>query len=116
VVDCTVDAVVGGTLRIVMGEPDGNRYVAAARFLALHRPSHLVFELSPLDASGVPLLDAVHRVRLSRRRRQTQVAIAIAATGIRTEAAAAVAGIELGWQQVLDKLARHLADEPPGGG
>lgn len=32
----------------------------------------------------------------------------IAVTDVRPDAAPAVAGIELGWKQLLDNLARHL--------
>jgi uncharacterized protein YndB with AHSA1/START domain len=113
VVDATVSAVVGGPLRIVMGEADGSAYPAAGRFLALDRPHDLTFELAPLDASGRPLFEAVHRVHLRKRGRETRVEIDISVANARPEAAPALAGIELGWAQTLGKLAAHLADDPP---
>lgn len=111
VVDCVVDAVVGGTLRIVLGEADGSRYVASGRFLAVDRPRRLTFEQSPLDDRGRPLFAAMCTVRLSKRAWSTRLGLRIVVTDPRPEAAAALAGIELGWGQLLDKLARHVASD-----
>ncbi len=114
VVECAVDAVVGGTLRIVLGEPDGSRYVASGRFLALDRPRRLTFEQSPLDDRGRPLFVAVCTVRLRQRATSTRLALRIVVTDARPKAAAALAGIELGWEQLLDKLATHVGEEQTG--
>jgi uncharacterized protein YndB with AHSA1/START domain/DNA-binding transcriptional ArsR family regulator len=108
VADCEVDAVPGGRLRIVLIEGDGTRHEAAGRFLALSRPRSLSFELAPLDTSGQPLFHAVHEVLLAQRRQQTRLALTIHLSGVPAEAAPAVAGIALGWEQTLDKLEAHL--------
>jgi uncharacterized protein YndB with AHSA1/START domain/DNA-binding transcriptional ArsR family regulator len=108
VADCEVDAVPGGRLRIVLIEGDGTRHEAAGRFLALTRPRSLSFELAPLDTSGEPLFRAVHEVRLAQRGQQTRLALAIRLSDVPAEAAPAVAGIALGWEQMLDKLKVQL--------
>jgi uncharacterized protein YndB with AHSA1/START domain/DNA-binding transcriptional ArsR family regulator len=108
VADCEVDAVPGGRLRIVLIEGDGTRHEAAGRFLALARPRSLSFELAPLDASGEPLFRAVHELRLAQRGQQTRLALTIQLRDVPPEAAPAVAGIALGWEQTLDKLTAHL--------
>jgi uncharacterized protein YndB with AHSA1/START domain len=108
VAECEVDAVPGGRLRIVLSEGDGTRHEAAGRFLALSRPRSLSFEFAPLDASGDPLFRAVHEVRLAQRGRQTRLALAIQVSDVPAEAAPAVAGIALGWEQILDKLQAQL--------
>jgi uncharacterized protein YndB with AHSA1/START domain/DNA-binding HxlR family transcriptional regulator len=108
VADCEIDAVPGGLLRIVLIEGDGTRHEAAGRFLSLTRPRSLSFELAPLDTGGEPLFRAVHRVRLAQRRQQTRLALTIRVSDVPREAARAVAGIALGWEQTLDKLNAQL--------
>lgn len=108
VADCEVDAVPGGRLRIVLSEGDGTRHEAAGRFLALSRPRSLSFELAPLATSGEPLFRAVHDVRLAPRGQQTRLALTIRLSDVPAEGAPAVAGIQLGWEQTLDKLEAQL--------
>jgi uncharacterized protein YndB with AHSA1/START domain/DNA-binding transcriptional ArsR family regulator len=108
VADCEVHAVPGGRLRIVLAEGDGTRHEAAGRFVAVSRPRSLTFELAPLDPSGEPLFSAVHEVRLARRGQRTGLGLTIRASDIQAEAAPAVAGIALGWEQTLDKLEAEL--------
>jgi uncharacterized protein YndB with AHSA1/START domain/DNA-binding transcriptional ArsR family regulator len=108
VADCEVDAVPGGRLRIVLTEGDGTRHEAAGRFLALSRPRSLTFDLAPLDPRGEPLFRAVHDLRLAQRRQQTRLTLTIHVSDVPREAAPAVAGIALGWDQTLDKLKARL--------
>jgi uncharacterized protein YndB with AHSA1/START domain len=108
VADCEVDAVPGGRLRIVLIEGDGTRHEAAGRFLALSRPRSLSFELAPLGTSGKPLFRAIHEVRLAQRGQQTRLELTIHLSDVEAEAAPAVAGIPLGWEQTLDKLEAQL--------
>jgi uncharacterized protein YndB with AHSA1/START domain/DNA-binding transcriptional ArsR family regulator len=108
VADCEVDAVPGGRLSIALIEGDGTRHEAAGRFLALSRPRSLRFELAPLDPSGQPLFRAVHEVRLAQRGQRTRLALTIHVRDVQREAAPAVAGIALGWEQTLDKLNAQL--------
>jgi uncharacterized protein YndB with AHSA1/START domain/DNA-binding MarR family transcriptional regulator len=110
VADCEVEPVVGGRLRIVMAEGDGARHTAVGRFLALEPPTKLSFELDPVDAAGVPLFRAVQNVRLARRGPGTRLSMTIRVTDARPEAAPALAGIELGWEQLLDNLAGVVAE------
>jgi uncharacterized protein YndB with AHSA1/START domain/DNA-binding transcriptional ArsR family regulator len=108
VADCEVDAVPGGRLRIVLIEGDGTRHEASGRFLTLSRPRSLSFELAPLDTRGKPLFRAVHDVRLAQWMQQTRLTLTIHLSGVPAEAAPAVAGIPLGWEQTLDKLNAQL--------
>lgn len=108
VAECQVDAVPGGTLRIVMAEGDGTRHEAAGHFVALSRPRSLTFELAPLDPSGEPLLSAINEVRLAPRGRRTRLELRVRVSYVQAQAAPAVAGIELGWAQTLDKLEAEM--------
>lgn len=109
VADCEVDPVVGGRLRVVLAEGDGTRHQASGRFLALVAPRALTFELAPLDAGGTPLFSALHEVRIARRGAGSRLSMAARVSHPRPEATPALAGMELGWRQTLDKLAAHLA-------
>jgi uncharacterized protein YndB with AHSA1/START domain len=91
-----------------MVEGDGARHEAAGRFVALSRPRSLSFELAPLDAAGQPLFHAVHEVRLAPRGQQTRLTLTIHLSDVPREAAPAIAGIALGWEQTLDKLKAQL--------
>ena len=108
VAECELDAVPGGALRIAMEEGDGSRHVATGRFLALRPSEALTFELAPLDGDGVGLFSAVHDVELTRHGTATRLSLTIRVTDARPQAAAALAGLHLGWNQLLGKLAEHL--------
>jgi uncharacterized protein YndB with AHSA1/START domain/DNA-binding transcriptional ArsR family regulator len=108
VAECELDPVPGGRLRIVLQEGDGNRHVATGSFIELHPRTALSFELAPLDAEGAALFSAVYDVRLARRGSGTRLSLAIRVTDARPEAAPALAGLQLGWDQLLDNLAEHL--------
>jgi uncharacterized protein YndB with AHSA1/START domain/DNA-binding transcriptional ArsR family regulator len=108
VVDAVADPVPGGALRIVMAEGDGTRHVATGRYLDLKRPSSLSFELAPMGPTGTPLFDARHTVRLTPRAQMTALSLTIRITHLTPDAIPAVAGMRLGWSQLLNKLAREL--------
>ena len=67
----------------------------------------LVFELAPVDAAGEPLFHAVHTLELASGD-TTDLTLQIEVTHVRPDAAAAVAGLEPGWAQLLDALEREL--------
>lgn len=118
VVRARVHPVAAGPIEIVMREADGSRYVSRGRYLLLSPPKHLRFELGPLGSDDHLLLSAVHDVTLSRHRNQTRLLLKIRITAAQRAAAFAVAGMELGWNQLLDKLenaieARKAARQSP---
>lgn len=96
----------GGGLEIVMQEGDGTRHTSRGRFIELQRPRHLRFELGPLGPDGSPLLSAVHDLTLAGQRRRTRLSLTIRITSAAPAAVAALAGMHLGWNQLLDKLER----------
>lgn len=108
VVGCQADAIVGGMLRLVIGEADGSRYTSVGRYLAVDAPRRLSFELAPFDDAGQPLFSVIQEVSLTPRGRRTRLTIRMSVTDPTPDAAPAIAGIPLGWEQVLDKLAAHL--------
>ena len=115
VADCEVDPVPGGILRIVMEEGNGDRHLATGRFVELRPDKALSFDLGPVGSDGNALFSASHNVQLVRRKAHTRLSLTIQITDARRpEATTALAGMELGWNQLLDKLAEHLAgtDDP----
>jgi uncharacterized protein YndB with AHSA1/START domain len=114
VADCAVEPVAGGRLGIVMAEGDGTRHRAEGRFLELTRPRALSFELAPLGPGGTPLFSASHDLRLDPRGGETQLTMTIRVSGESAAAAAALAGMEIGWGQSLDTLEAVLGGRAPG--
>ena len=108
VAECRFDPRVGGRIRIVMQEADGARYVSAGHVLALTPPTHLRFELAQLAADGTPLLSADHALRLAERGAETTLALTIRVKSVQPAAAAALAGMRFGWEQLLAKLDQSL--------
>lgn len=111
VADCEVFASVGGVLRIVLREGDGAEYTAVGTFLDLKPPHELHFELSPLGADGAPLFIATQSVSFGEHAGHVVLAMTIDITEIQPAAAPALAGLELGWRETLDRLARMLAGD-----
>lgn len=109
VVDCTVTPVIGGPLRIVMAEGDGAWYASAGRFLKLQRPTALSFELAPL-LDEKPLFKAVHDVRLAETGTSTRLSMTIRVTDAGTKGLTALAGLQIGWEQLIDNLGRLVRD------
>jgi uncharacterized protein YndB with AHSA1/START domain/DNA-binding MarR family transcriptional regulator len=108
VADCKVDPVEDGPIEIVMQEGDGTRYTSRGRFLTIEPKRRIRFDLSHLGADGTPVFTAIHNLRLKADGKQTQIILAIRVTEASPAAAPAVAGIQIGWKQLLDKLARAV--------
>ena len=109
VTGCDVEPIVGGRLRIEMGEGDGVRHVADGEFLVL-RPDHeLQFALAPCQPDGRPMFEAIHTLTLEPSGNGTDLSLVIRVSGISKAAAPAIAGIQIGWQQSLRKLAAVVA-------
>jgi uncharacterized protein YndB with AHSA1/START domain/DNA-binding transcriptional ArsR family regulator len=108
VAECEVAPVPGGLLHIVMEEGDGSRYSATGRYIELRRPEGLSFELAPLDRDGVALFSAIYNVELARHGAGTILSLTIRITDARSEAAPALADMDLGWNQLLDNLTEQM--------
>jgi uncharacterized protein YndB with AHSA1/START domain/DNA-binding HxlR family transcriptional regulator len=102
---CTVDPVVGGRLVIVLAEGDGTKHRARGRFTDLTPNERLAFDLSPEDADGRPVLRVSHAVRLVANGERTIVTMRLRAAEFTDDAAAPAAGLRIGWEQTLDRLA-----------
>lgn len=115
VAECQANPVPGGTLRIVLREGGGNRHTASGHYLVVTPPRSLVFELNPVGLGGRPLFQATHRLDLSARGRSTELLLEVDVSGAVPGSEPALAGLEIGWRQLLDNLEREVREAPIAG-
>jgi len=109
VAECEIDPRPGGAMRLVMQEADGARYASAGHVLDVSPPYALDFTMAALGPDGARLFEVLHAVRFDEHPDGTQLALEIRITSSTAPAAPAIAGMRVGWEQSLDKLARELA-------
>jgi uncharacterized protein YndB with AHSA1/START domain len=98
-------------IRLVLREGDGARFESVGRLVAADPLRRLEFDLAPVDDAGQALFEARHTVDLKASGTTTHLTLTIAVSGVRTEAASAVAGLEPGWSQLLDALREVVEDQ-----
>jgi uncharacterized protein YndB with AHSA1/START domain len=115
-----LDPRVGGTLELVLREGDGNEHHASGRVHALDPPRLLSFTLDPTDPDGRTLFTARHDVRLTTVDGATEVELTVTPADVRAGAEAALAGLGIGWEQLLANLTALATEDgfddpaPPG--
>ena len=109
-VECSMDPVPGGRVSLTLREPDGVQYRSAGRVREAEPGRRLTYELSPVDDDGSPLFQVMHEVELEAgpAAGMTALRLTIRADGADLRAAAMIAGLEPGWEQLLDGLERLL--------
>lgn len=109
---CDVDVRPGGAIRIDMLGPDGKVYPMTGTYLEVEEPERLVFLSSALDANGQPLFEVLNVVTFAQEPgNKTKLTLHVKVSKIRPEAAPHIAGMEIGWNMTLDRLAAELAGE-----
>jgi uncharacterized protein YndB with AHSA1/START domain/DNA-binding transcriptional ArsR family regulator len=108
VAECDVDPRPGGAMTLVLREGDGTRHRAAGHVVAAEAPHALDFEMAPLGPDGVPLFTAAYAVRLVPVANGTRLTLQARIDASTAAAAPALAGMRIGWEQSLDRLARAL--------
>ena len=107
---CQVDPRPGGALYIEMQGPDGVRLPMKGTFLEVVRPEKLVFDAIAMeDAAGKVLLSTRTSVTLTERDGKTVLALNVVVTQATPEAGQALSGMEIGWNQTLDKLGEYIS-------
>jgi len=100
----------GGVIRVDMQEPDGNIHTAEGYYTQLQKPEQLAFMMSPLDESGRLLFESHDSVTFDTiDKTSTKLTLTIRLAASTAAAASYIAGIEMGWNQTLDKLERAIA-------
>ncbi|HEU5397896.1 MAG TPA: SRPBCC domain-containing protein [Gammaproteobacteria bacterium] len=105
---CRVDARPGGELYIVMHGPDGQDYPMKGVFEEVRRPERLSFTNQAMDGSGVVLLEGKTAVSFEALGSKTRVTVHTVMRAKVPQAAFALAGMEPGWNQTLDRLGTYV--------
>lgn len=105
----TVDLRPGGVLLIHMAAPDGTVYPMRATFQEVVPPERLVFISTAFeDDDGVAHLEVLNTVTFTALGDQTELVLRAKALKVGPMALQAIAGMEMGWMQSLEKLADWL--------
>lgn len=112
--ECSIDARVGGTIRVVMlagpelGELAGQRWPMEGTFIEVTEPERLVFKSNAVTEDGRVLIEGVTTVTLTEEEGKTRLTLHATAAGVAPEAPQMLAGMEAGWTQSIDKLAAYF--------
>lgn len=109
--ECTVDARVGGEVRLTMRSPDGTDYPMKSVFEQLI-PGQLIVtrNWAGFDAEGKPGFETVQTYTFVSEGDKTRLTVKAEVIWMEPHMAPAIAGMEPGWKQTLDKLESVVAD------
>jgi uncharacterized protein YndB with AHSA1/START domain len=106
---CEMDVRPGGAILIHMRGPDGVLYPVKGVFREVVEPERLVFTTSSFeDDEGNPGLEAINTVTFVEHNGKTKLTLQAVVVRSTPEVAVALAGMEEGWNESLDKLAEYL--------
>jgi uncharacterized protein YndB with AHSA1/START domain/DNA-binding transcriptional ArsR family regulator len=108
VADCAMEPRPGGAVRLVLQEGDGATHTATGRVIATRAPHELALEMAPLGPDGTPLFRSTLTFVLAPDPAGTALDVEIGITSSTAPGASAIAGMQLGWEQSLNKLANAL--------
>ena len=107
---CEADARPGGAIRIDMRGPDGVTYPMKGQFNQIEEPELLVFTTYGFeDEKGVPLLEVLNTVTFAESGGKTTLSLHAKVVKSAPQMVIALAGMEAGWSQSLDKLSGAVA-------
>jgi uncharacterized protein YndB with AHSA1/START domain len=106
---CEVDLRPGGAIRIDMRGPDGSIYPLRGVFREVVAPERLVFTNDALDAAGQLLIEGITTVTFAEQDGKTLLTVQDRILNAAPGAADALAGMDEGWNQSLDRLVALLA-------
>ena len=112
--ECEVDLRPGGRLHMIVRAPDGSEMANDGTFEEIEPRARLVLTTAAFHGpDGVPMLEVRHTVTFEDRDGRTELRIHDVVTKAAPEVAAALAGMEEGWLQTLDKLDAVLTGGEP---
>jgi uncharacterized protein YndB with AHSA1/START domain len=107
---CELDVRPGGAIRIDMAGPDGTVYPMKGVFHEVVEPERLIMTSSALEEeAGNPLLVCLTTVTFAEHEGKTKLTLHVVVTKAAPGAEGALAGMEEGWNQSLDRLAEELS-------
>lgn len=107
---CELDVRPGGAIRIVMRAPDGAEHPMTGTFHEIVENERLVFAAVAVDPEGKPLLEAFTTVTFAEHGGMTKLTVHASAVGLAAIAGRMLGGMEAGWTQSLERLAKLASD------
>jgi len=108
---CEVDLRVGGLMLIHMRGPDGVVMPNRGIINELAEPERLVVTFTAFeDAGGIPQLETINTITFEEEDGRTKLTMKAVVVRVSAALAPAVAGMEEGWNQTLDRLGTELAN------
>jgi uncharacterized protein YndB with AHSA1/START domain len=105
-----VDLRVGGIQRVAMGSPDGEVFWSRGTYQEIQPLERLVVSDALLDKDDNPMFEVLTTVTFAERGDKTEVTVSARVEKIHDPASSGpLSGMEEGWSQTLDNLAKHLA-------
>lgn len=92
-----------------LGEMKGSRWPMTGVVKEIIEPEKLVFESSPI-MNNKPIMDALTTITLENNGVGTKMTVKIEITRMTPEAEGPLSGMEMGWNQQLDKLAQMMSN------
>jgi uncharacterized protein YndB with AHSA1/START domain len=112
---CELDVKPGGAMRIDMLGPDGKVYPMRGVFHEIVPPERLVFtSMAVENGTGKPILEVLNTVTFTDLGSQTRLTLEARVVRATPEAAEALAGMETGWSQALERLEESLQEKQDG--
>ena len=108
---CELDVRPGGAIRIHMRGPDGTVYPMTGVYQEIVEPVRLVFTSAALAADGNPMFEVLTTVAFAEQNGKTKQTMRARVIKTTAQAAQYLAGMEAGWTQSLERLAKSLAKD-----
>lgn len=105
---CEMDVQKGGSIKIVMQAPDGSKIPVTGIFNEILEPERIVFTTMKVDANGNTELEVVNTIILTEEHDKTKLVMTAVVIKSIPEANASIRGMEVGWNQSLDRLSETL--------
>jgi uncharacterized protein YndB with AHSA1/START domain len=106
---CKLDARVGGSMRIVMQGPDGMQYPTKGIFTEIIEPERIVFTNVKEGDHGEEQLEVLNTVTFTEENGKTKMTLRATVVKSTPEACGSVEGMNVGWNQSIDRFADLLA-------
>ncbi len=103
--ECSIDATLGGEVRILMRSPDGEEYLNVGTVRVADEPRLLVFSIALVNTDGTVRLENLTTVELEDRGAATEVTVRVQVLRVTPDARENLAGMRDGWSESLDRLA-----------
>ena len=105
---CKLDPWVGGSIRIVMRGPDGMQYPTHGVFTKIVEPELIVFHNVKEGDDGSAQLEIENTVRFLDEDGKTKMIFRAVVIMSTPDACQSVGGMNIGWNQSIDRLAENL--------